>query len=161
MKLAKIIENDIVDCDDGICVSVWFRGCPHRCKGCQNEELWEFDGDEVELNETTNKVIELINKNEVQRKLSILGGEPLCKENRKDVALLIHKVRNAYPWIKIFLWTGYTLEELKADIDDDIKYVLSKIDVLIDGRYVEELRDVSLKLRGSSNQRILYKGKDF
>lgn len=161
MKLAKIMENDIVDCDDGICVSVWFRGCPHRCKGCQNEELWEFDGDEVDLNETADKIVRLINKNEVQRKLSILGGEPLCKENRKDVALLIYKVRNAYPWIKIFLWTGYTLEELKADIDDDIKYILSKIDVLIDGRYVEELRDVSLKLRGSSNQRILYKGKDF
>ena len=94
------------------------------------------------------------------RNLSILGGEPLAPYNRTNTALIINKVKKVYPNIKIYLWTGYTMEELKTkEIDDDIKYILSNVDVLIDGRFEIDKRDITLKLRGSSNQRIFRKNE--
>ena len=161
MKIAKIMENDIVDCDDGICVSAWFFGCPHKCKGCHNSQLWEPNClEETKESEVIDKVINLINKNNISRNLSILGGEPLAEYNLMNTSNLITSVRNVYPNIKIYLWTGYTLEQLdKKNIF--IEQILRNIDVLIDGPFVLEKRDITLKLRGSSNQRILYRGIDF
>ena len=161
MKIAKIMENDIVDCDDGICVSVWFFGCPHKCKGCHNSQLWEPNClEETKESEIIDKVINLINKNNINRNLSILGGEPLAEYNLMNTSNLITSVRNVYPNIKIYLWTGYTLEQLdKKNIF--MEQILRNIDVLIDGPFILEKRDITLKLRGSSNQRILYRGTDF
>lgn len=155
MKFVKFIENDIVDSDDGVAVSVWFGGCPHKCKGCHNAQLWDENCvEETPLDLVIKELIPLINKNGVMRNLSILGGEPLAPYNRKDVSILINKIKKVYPNIKIYLWTGYTIEDLRAEINDDIKYVLSMVDVLIDGPFILEQRDITLKLRGSSNQRI-------
>lgn len=169
MRIAGIIENDIVDCDDGFCVSLWTVGCPHHCKGCHNQILWDRNaGEEFPREEIANKVINLIDKNGVLRHLSILGGEPLVEYNVEDVFYVINRVRETFgDKIKIYLWTGYTYEYLLDSSKHSNKYnsyvnkILQKIDVLIDGLYIEELRDVSLKLRGSSNQRVLYRGKDF
>lgn len=155
MRYAGLIENDIVDSDDGICVSLWMQGCPHHCKGCHNPETWDFNGGiEIDREKLLENVINSLTQNGVNRNFSILGGEPLAEENLEDTLYIINHIRNMFPKIKIYLWTGYTIENLK--IKD-----LKKIDVIIDGLYDEKLRDVSLPLRGSSNQRILYRGKDF
>ena len=155
MRYAGLIENDIVDSDDGICVSLWMQGCPHHCKGCHNPETWDFNGGiEIDREKLVENVINSLTQNGVKRNFSILGGEPLAEENLEDTLYIINRVRNKFPKIKIYLWTGYTIENLK--IKD-----LKKIDVIIDGLYDEKLRDISLPLRGSSNQRILYRGKDF
>lgn len=162
MRLAGIIENDIVDCDEGVCVSMWTVGCPHRCKGCHNQLYWDYNsGEEVEEDEIAEILKKAISKNNVLRNFSVLGGEPLCKENIKNVEYIIKEIRKEYPEIKIYVWTGYTLEELREFKFSELDSILNNIDVLIDGRFVEELRDTSLKLRGSSNQRVLLKGKDF
>ncbi len=155
MRISGINENDVVN-GKGICVSVFMQGCPHQCKGCFNPETWDFKGGRVIEDEQKeiNNILNLINQNGVQRNLSILGGEPLHKINISFVKDLLKQAKEKYPTIKTFVWTGYLLEEL--DKND-----LQNIDILIDGKFVEELRDISLELRGSSNQRILYKGKDF
>ena len=90
-----------------------------------------------------------------------MGGEPLCPENIEEVKNIILGVRTVFPQIKIFVWTGYTLEELQKQKDENINLILSSIDVLIDGKYKQEERDLTLKLRGSRNQRILLKNVDF
>ena len=106
-------------------------------------------------------ILKAISKNGIQRNFSMLGGEPLCPENRAFVCNLIKKVRETYPTIKIFVWTGYELEELRAENDKAINEILENINVLITGRFILEQRDITLPLRGSRNQKILYKGEDF
>lgn len=164
MRYAGIIKDDIVDCDDGICVSFWTQGCPHHCKGCHNPETWDFNGGIEEKKETIiNKILSALIENGIERKLSILGGEPLAPKNIIDVCDIIKGIREKLPNIKIYLWTGYTFDKMnfKGKYKDALKYIKENVDVVIDGLYDEKLRDVSLPLRGSSNQRILYKGKDF
>ncbi len=154
IRIADIKPNDVVD-GEGICVSVWLQGCPHHCKGCHNPETWNFDGGiEYEQDMLIFQIIKLLKKNNIKRDLSILGGEPLCPENREFTRSLAKAVKEEYNNIKIYCWTGYTLEQL------DNQY-LEDIDILIDGPFVLENRDITLKFRGSPNQRILYKGKDF
>lgn len=162
MNYAGLIPNDYTN-GEGICVSYWTQGCPHRCPECHNPQTWDLSkGKEVPSN-IKNQIITAIGANGIQRNFSILGGEPLCKENISFVAQLVASVRIVYPNIKIFIWTGYTLEELKdnIEIEEPLNIILKNINVLIDGRYERSLRDVTLPLRGSSNQRILEKNKDF
>ena len=152
MRIAGIIDDDIVDSDDGIAVSLWTVGCPHHCKGCHNQNLWDYDaGQDIPIKMVIDELKEKINKNGVMRNLSILGGEPLDPQNIKDVLTVLKEIRAAYPNIKIYLWTGYTLEELqeRKEFEEVLKYV----DILIEGRFVEELKQ-NLPLRGSSNQRV-------
>ena len=156
MRYAGLIENDIVN-GEGVCVSLFTQGCPHHCDGCFNSETWDrFGGTEINREELLHKIIQSIKFNDVTRNFSILGGEPLVDYNLEDVAYIIKKVRKAYPSIKIFLWTGYTIEELINKPSPNMTYVLQNIDVLIEGRYEKDKRDVTLKLRGSTNQRVLY-----
>lgn len=157
MKYSKIIENDVVN-GEGVCVSLFVQGCPHRCKGCFNSETWDFEEGRYTYNTDFKvKLHRLINKNGIIRNLSILGGEPLCKENRNDVYSIIRyiRTRQLINNIKIFLWTGYTIEELIKENIPSLIYILKNIDYLIDGPYIESERDITLKWRGSRNQRIL------
>ena len=154
------MTNDIVDGTD-VCVSLWMQGCPIKCQGCHNSSIWDFNGGYEIPTDIRGHIIKAICANGIIRNFSVLGGEPLCQENVQDVDDIISGVRIAYPEIKIFLWTGYTLEQLKEQKNKHIDNILSNIDVLIDGPYIESLRDITLELRGSANQRILYKGKDF
>lgn len=159
MKYAGIIENDVVN-GEGVCVSLFTQGCPHRCKGCFNPETWNFNGGiEIDVKVLTVDIINLLQKNNIQRNFSILGGEPLCLENRMEVDFIIKHVKERFPDIKIFLWTGYAIEELIQKNDLYINEVLKSIDYLIEGPYIEEERDITLKWRGSKNQRILTKEK--
>lgn len=155
MKYAGIINNDIAN-GEGFCVSFWVQGCPHKCNGCHNPETWDFNSGLEFTEDIFDDLILSINDNNIQRNFSILGGEPLCKENLSLVEEVTKRVRNTYPNIKIFLWTGYTKEYLDNNIDD-YETILDLIDVLIDGPFILEKRDIRLKLRGSTNQRIWMK----
>ena len=148
IRVAGVTANDVIN-GEGVCVSVWMQGCPHRCDGCHNPEAWDFEGGILYNQDMLIfEVLKLIEADGIKRNLSILGGEPLCPENADFVEYLTHIVRNVHPGIKIFCWTGYNIEDI------DPKY-LKYIDILIDGKFEKDKRDITLKLRGSSNQRII------
>lgn len=159
-RYAGLITNDFAN-GTGVCVSFWTQGCPHRCPGCHNPETWDFEGGKELPTDIRGQIIKAICANGIIRNFSILGGEPLCSQNLEEVDNIITSVRTAFPHIKIFIWTGYTLEELQKMKNFHIINILSQIDVLIDGLYKEDERDITLELRGSKNQRILYRGIDF
>lgn len=159
-KYAGLITNDFAN-GVGTCVSFWTQGCPHHCYNCQNPETWDFEGGKDLPSDIRGQITKAISANGIVRNFSVLGGEPLCEENIQEVNNIITSIRIAYPHIKIFVWTGYTLEQLKQKDNVYINKILQQIDVLIDGKYIDEKRDITLPLRGSSNQRILYKGTDF
>lgn len=149
MRYAKLIKNDIVNIDKGIAVSYWSQGCVHRCKGCHNPGTWSYEGGiEIEREALIGEILAAISASGIKRNFSVLGGEPLDTTNREDTLYIIKKVREIYPEIRIFLWTGYELNEID-------KTTLKNIDVIITGRYIEELRDITLPLRGSKNQQII------
>lgn len=153
MRIAGLKLNDCID-GDGITVSLWTQGCPHRCPGCHNPETWDFKGG-YEEPEIKGKIIKGIGANGIERNFSILGGEPLCEENKENVLMILTCVKIAYPKIKIFLWTGYEYEYLISLNDDCINEILSKVDILIDGRFKQEERDLTLYLCGSKNQKVI------
>lgn len=156
MNYMKINENDIAN-GEGISVSLFVSGCPHHCPGCFNSETWDFEAGQPFTQQEIVFIEEALVKNNIQRNFSILGGEPLAPENRGTIASLIEELREKFQdKIKIYLWTGYTYEDLKSFDDLVINYILEEIDVLIDGPYLEEYRNITLPLRGSSNQRVLY-----
>ena len=150
MRIAGINKNDVVN-GEGICVALFTQGCPFHCKGCFNPETWDYNGGkEVPISDLISNIETAIAANDVPRNFSILGGERLIERNLEELKILLSTVKKDFPHITIFLWTGFTLEELTSAQKEVIQY----IDVLIDGQYNEKLRDVSLHLRGSSNQRI-------
>lgn len=159
-KYAGLITNDFAN-GTGTCVSFWTQGCPHHCPGCHNPETWDFSGGEELPTDIRGQIIKAICANDIKRNFSVLGGEPLCEQNIDKVNNIITGVRTAYPDIKIFVWTGYVLKELQKRKDERITNILSQIDVLIDGPFIEAERDITLELRGSRNQRVLYRGVDF
>lgn len=154
MKYAGLMENDIVD-GEGVCVSLWTQGCPHHCPGCHNPETWDFEGGYEVPEDIRGKIVKAISANSITRNFSVLGGEPLCEENLDFVLSIITAVRTAYPNIKIYIWSGYTFKELIDKQDSRIINILKQSNVLIDGPYDESLRDITLPLRGSSNQNII------
>lgn len=158
MRITGLTKNDTTNGED-ICVSLWVQGCPHRCKGCHNPESWDFNGGEYKNNDILlEEIYDAISANGIQRNFSILGGEPLAPQNINDTYYILWEVKQRYPSIKTFVWTGYTLEQLKEMYKDTL---LENVDVLIDGPFIKAERDVTLKFRGSKNQRILYKGVDY
>lgn len=137
-------------------------GCPHRCSGCHNQHMWNYeDGYEVDLDTTIEKIIHAIQANGLVRNLSILGGEPLTPYNQKYTDIIISEIKKRFPDIKVYLWTGYTYEFLLDNMNDHLKNILYQVDVLIEGPFINALRDISLPLRGSSNQRIMVHDTDY
>lgn len=159
MRYAGIIKNDF-SAAPGTSVTFFTQGCPHKCEGCHNPETWDFEGGEEVTHDTILEVIEAITANGLHRNLCIMGGEPLCPENQFLTNLIINSVKEKLPDTKIYLWTGYYLEDLDMS-NNRIKSILEQVDCIIDGPYDKTKRDVSLFMRGSSNQRILYKGTDY
>lgn len=150
MKYAKIKDNDVAN-GMGINMSFWTQGCPHHCKGCFNEETWSFNSGSEFTSETLQYVLDNIDKNGIKRNLAILGGEPLCCQNIEGVLELCREFKNRYPNKKIYVWSGYIFEEF----NDKQKEILKYIDILVDGPFQLENKNLSLTLRGSSNQRII------
>jgi anaerobic ribonucleoside-triphosphate reductase activating protein len=151
MRYAKINPNDIAN-GEGVCVSLFVQGCPHRCKGCFNPETWDFGGGEEFTLNTMKEIMEALDANGIQRNFSILGGEPLAPANRDTVLNIIKTIKFLNKEIKIYVWTGYYLESIANE--PNIKEIISLADYIIDGPFEEDKKDLSLKLRGSSNQRI-------
>lgn len=149
MKYAQIREIDITN-GSGIGVALFTQGCPYHCKNCFNPETWDFNKGMVWTKDTENKIIELL-KPEYITRLTILGGEPLIERNIEPLTALLKRVKGIYPDKQVWLYTGGDFEVLEGLYEEIFQY----IDILIDGRYVDDLRDYKLKWRGSSNQRII------
>ncbi len=152
MKYSGLIENDITGAP-GLCVSFFTQGCPHHCPGCHNPETWDFAGGMDFTPDVLNRIVTALTAQNIQRNLCIMGGEPLCSENIEVTQLVIDTVKEKVPNAKIYIWSGYVYEELVKC--EEIKTMLQKCDYLIDGPYQAELRDLTLEMRGSSNQRII------
>lgn len=145
MRIARIKTCDINN-GDGLMVSIWTQGCSIRCRNCHNKETWdfkygvEFDEDNIKL------VLDLL---KYPQNLAILGGEPIEESNFDMLLKLFVEVKKIYPSKLIWLWTGRKFEDInKLEI---LKY----IDILIDGQFIAEKKDLNLKYRGSSNQRVI------
>ena len=153
MRYAGLIKNDIAAAP-GLCVTFFTQGCPIHCPGCHNPETWDFNGGKEFRPELIKEIIKALTANDIERKFCIMGGEPLCPENEFLTMLLIIEVRKQLPQVPIYIWTGYTLDELKHK-SERVKQILHSIDVLIAGPYIQDLRDTTLKMRGSSNQEVI------
>lgn len=153
MKYSGIIYNDFAAAP-GVALSFFTQGCPHHCLGCHNPETWDFDGGKEFTYEIVDKVIEGLTANGIHRSLCIMGGEPLCPENEFLTHLLVSTVKEKLPDTSIYIWTGYLYEDLLKR-GGRINQIFELSDYLIDGPYIEAKRDITLSLRGSSNQRII------
>lgn len=145
MRYAKIRKMDISN-GEGIGVALFLQGCHFHCKGCFNTETWDFNGGKEWTLEIEDMFMELIDKPYIKR-ISILGGEPL--DQTVELTELLRKIKIKYPNKTIWLYTGFKYEDIK-DCE-----ILKYIDVIVDGQYKEELKDLKLEFRGSSNQRII------
>ena len=154
MRYAGLIKNDMCAAP-GVSVSFFAQGCPHHCKGCHNPDTWNFNGGKEFTSQTLNEIIEALTANGITRSLAIMGGEPMCEENTFLTYLVVSNIKQKLPNTKIYLWTGYYYEDLIQLHNPRIKQILEFVDVVIDGPYVEELRDITLPMRGSSNQSII------
>lgn len=154
MRYAGIIRNDVA-AGQGVCVTFFVQGCALHCPGCHNPQTWDFNGGYEFTQDTLNEIIAAISANGVQRNFAIMGGEPLHPDNQFLTQLVILEVKRHYPNIKIYLWTGYTYEELLAKNEKILQNILNEVDVLIDGPFIYEQRDITLAMRGSRNQRII------
>lgn len=156
MRYNTIKLNDIAN-GKGINVSLYTQGCPHHCKGCFNSETWDFNGGKEFTEETKEYLISNLNTNGIDRNLSILGGEPLCDQNIDGVIDLCKEVKKLYPHKIIYVWTGYIIE----DFNDKQKEIFEYVDYIIDGPFKLDKKDLTLEMRGSSNQRIIHIEKSF
>ena len=154
MKYAGINKNDFTAAP-GVSVTFFTQGCPHRCKGCHNPETWDFKGGKEFTPQVLDTIVEALTANNITRSLAIMGGEPLCAENLFLTLLVISHVREKLQDVKIYLWTGFIYEDLLKNSNPHLQKILAEIDVLIDGPYIDSLRDITLPMRGSSNQSII------
>lgn len=164
------IRNLDVSNGEGVGISLFVQGCPFHCYNCFNPKTWDFYGGKEWTEETENKFIELAKRPYIKR-ISILGGEPLAKENLDGVLKLINKIRVLLPEKTIWLYTGYTINIYECYNSDHTEFsitpkstyysdrmrydIIKKCDVLIDGQYIDSQKDITLKFRGSKNQRII------
>jgi len=147
MRYNLIRKMDISN-GPGVRVSIFMQGCHFHCKNCFNSETWDFEGGKEFTDDTVNKVLDLSNKDHIVG-LSILGGEPMHPVNIEGTTKLAKAFKEKYPNKDIWVWSGFRYEDLKG------KDVFKYIDVLVDGQYVDELHNPTLKWRGSSNQRVI------
>lgn len=154
MKYAGIIKNDVA-AGQGVCVTFFVQGCDQHCPGCHNPQTWDFNGGYEFTFQTITDIIEALHANGVQRNFCIMGGEPLHLKNQFLTNLVISEVRKVYPNIKIYLWTGYVYEDIVDKKEKLLQNILENIDVIIDGPFIKEQRDITLAMRGSRNQRII------
>lgn len=149
MNYAQIRSLDISN-GESIGVSLYTSGCRFRCKNCFNHELWDLNyGKKFDV-AAKEQLFKLINRPQVQR-FTILGGEPLIEENRQEVYLLLSEIKKNFPQKKVWLYSGYTFETIRQEFPQ----IFEVIDIMVDGLFVDELKDMNLKFKGSSNQRVI------
>lgn len=171
MKIAQIRKMDISN-GEGIGASIFTQGCPYHCPYCHNMSTWAANGGQDLKEEDTSKILELVKPDYIHR-LSILGGEPLLPQNVSMLLALVKKTKKAKPTISVWLWTGTTIAAIKQFLSNqecgdktfatlgwtdenkqDLFNLLMECDYVIDGRFEEDKKDLTLKWRGSSNQKI-------
>ncbi|MCI9382256.1 MAG: anaerobic ribonucleoside-triphosphate reductase activating protein [Dorea sp.] len=161
MHYGNIKECDIAD-GPGVRVSLFVSGCRHHCKGCFNPETWDFEYGELYTEETQEKILKLLAPGYIKG-FTLLGGEPFEPENQRELVKLLKRIKEEYPGKDVWCYSGYLYDADLAEggsvYTEVTEEMLSYIDVLVDGEFVEELKDVSLAFRGSSNQRIIELGK--
>lgn len=165
MRYASIRELDISN-GEGVGVALFVQGCHFHCYNCFNPDTWDFNGGEEWTPKSEEVLLKLIDRPYIKR-ISLLGGEPLAEENLNGVLNLVDKIRLLFPEKTIWIYSGYTWEQIMYPVvTDDLnpkrdeiiqkrKEIVSQCDILVDGRFVDELKDITLKWRGSSNQRVV------
>lgn len=159
MNYATIKWTDIAN-GEGVRISLFVSGCTHRCKNCFNEVAWDFTYGEKFDEAVEEKILSELSSDYIAG-ISLLGGEPLEPLNQKALLPFIKKVKERYPHKTIWCYTGYVFDEKSGMLretnknTEDTKALISLFDVLVDGAYIEELKDIRLKFRGSSNQRVI------
>jgi len=149
VRLASPITFDSIVDGPGIRAVVWFQGCPHHCAGCHNPETWAVEGGNIT---TTEQVVNTIARNPLQSGVTLSGGDPL---QQPEACLAIIKGLKAIKNYSIWLYTGYTIEQLQEENNDVINEILQNIDALVDGPFVLAEKSLDLPFRGSRNQRII------
>ena len=161
MRFASMRALDISN-GENVGVSLFVQGCPFHCYNCFNPDTWNFNGGKEWTEETKKQFLELIDRPYIKR-VSLLGGECLAEQNLDDILSLVQEIRLSFPEKTIWLYTGFRWEDI------EVKYPLNKeweqnvlrqeiiklCDVVVDGEYIDEQRDIALKWRGSSNQRVI------
>lgn len=157
MNYAKLKLYDIAN-GLGIRVTLFVSGCTHHCKNCFNPETWDFCYGEKYTKDVEDKIIEACGKDYIKG-LSVLGGEPFEKANQKDVSDLLERFKKTYPNKDVWCYSGYLFDKDMVEggkiYTQFTQKMLENIDYLVDGEFVEELKDLRLKFRGSSNQRVI------
>ena len=164
MRYAQIRSMDISN-GEGVGISLFVQGCDRHCFNCFNSETWDFNGGKEWTKETKNKFMKLIDRPYIKR-VSFLGGECLAEQNLDEVLSLIKEIRISYPSKTIWLYTGYKMSEIvKQEQYERVSgipavwskrwEIISNVDVLVDGEYIDEQKDLTLKFRGSKNQRVI------
>lgn len=157
MNYADIKQFDVAN-GPGVRVSLFVSGCTHYCKGCFNEAAWDFNYGAPFTEETIRSILNYMEPSYVKG-LTILGGEPMESQNQPAVLALLQRVREVYPEKSVWLFSGYDFEkDILGRMWEEIpqtKEILSYLDVLVDGEYVEELKNLTLRFKGSSNQRTI------
>ena len=152
----------IKDCDiangQGVRITLFVSGCTNHCKGCFQPETWDFNYGELFTEETENRLLEMLKPSYIDG-LTLLGGDPFEPSNQRGLINFLHRVKDVYPNKNIWAYTGFTYDMLKTEgshprceVTDEM---LSLIDILVDGPFIEDLKNISLSFRGSENQRIL------
>lgn len=153
MRYSQICNLDISN-GLGIGAALFTQGCPFHCKGCFNPETWDFEGGKEYTKEVRDTILKNIEPSYIKH-FSCLGGEPLIPQNHFEIACLIESIRAKRPDIKIWIYTGYTLEALLENPGSYLTYILRNIDVLVDGQFIQEQKDITLPFCGSRNQRVI------
>ncbi len=147
MRILSVVEESVVD-GPGIRTVIFTAGCPHHCKGCHNPSSWNpAGGDEIEVDELVHRI-----KMSGWDGVTVSGGEPFLQSSALAELVTACKSLGKNVWV----YTGYTIEQLEAMHDESVQTVLDHADVLVDGRFEQSLRDTGLRFRGSSNQRIIF-----
>ncbi len=156
MNYGEIKKHDIAN-GQGIRVSLFVSGCRHHCKNCFNSETWDFSFGREFTKETEEEILKALGPGYISG-LTLIGGEPMEIENQRDLLAFVKKVKEAYPNKDIWCYTGFVYEDLlksgrgRCEATDEL---LRNIDVLVDGPFIESKKNISLKFRGSENQRII------
>ena len=148
MNYLGILDCDIAD-GDGVRIGLYVSGCSHKCKGCHNPESWNPNNGKLFTDKVKDKLFSLVDHDYISG-ITLSGGDPLYIENQGEIYKLVKEFKEKFPNKTIWLYTGYKYEEVK-----DLP-LMKYIDVIVDGEFILEQRDTTLKFRGSPNQRIIY-----
>ena len=156
MNYATIKNCDIAN-GPGVRISLFVSGCTHHCKGCFNEVAWDFDYGQPFTNETIQTILDMMKPSYIKG-LTLLGGEPFEPQNQGPIVELLRQVKKTYPDKSIWAFSGYLFEKITSHTLGDwavTREFLSSLDVLVDGPFVEEKKNLALRFRGSENQRLI------